>query len=124
MEQLVPFDVGGHGTVLIAVASVASADVGTPTLRGLERGSVEKVAESAGRSLRSAVERVIPAAHDVLDMVERSSSRPDEVSVCFGIGLTASADAFIASASSNASFTVTLTWKRPPQAQSSATGPG
>ena len=37
---------------------------------------------------------------------------PDEVVVEFGLQLSAEAGAFIASASSSATFTVSLTWRR------------
>jgi hypothetical protein len=111
MEQLVPFEIGSGDAVLVAVVP-ASAGTG-PTVRGLGGATVERVTATTSRSFVEAVQRVIPAAQLVLDAIRRGSASPNEVSVSFGIGLTAGADAFIASATTNANFTVTLSWTRP-----------
>lgn len=115
MEQLVPFGLtAGDGTVLIAVASTSSGTA--PVTRGLGGATGERIADQANRSLADAVEKVLPAALEVLASVGRTAIGCDEMSVSFGIGLTAGADAFIASATANANFTVSLKWVHTPAA--------
>lgn len=110
MEQLVPFEVrAGHDDVLIAVTPTTR--LAGATVRGIGSATVERLSDRASRSLADAVQRIVPAAQEVLDAVKQVGLDPSEVTVSFGIGLTAGAEAFIASATTNANFSVTLTWK-------------
>lgn len=109
MDPLVSFAANG-GEVLIEVASTTGA--GGPTVRGLGATSAERLVATADKSLAEAVGRAVPAAIEVLGAVEKASVGPTEITISFGIGLTAGADAFIASATTSANFEVTLVWKR------------
>lgn len=65
-------------------------------------------------SFEEALDRVRPAAVAVLEKVRGLAVAPDEAQIVFGIKLTASAGAVLASAGVEANYTVTLTWKNPP----------
>ena len=47
-------------------------------------------------------------------MGDSAGNPPDEVQVQFGIVLNAEAGAVLASASAEANYSVTMTWKQPP----------
>ncbi|MEV5496995.1 CU044_2847 family protein [Nonomuraea fuscirosea] len=64
--------------------------------------------ELAGR-VREAVEPAIEAARVVLEKVRES--RPDEISLKFGIKVSGTANWLIAKAATEGNFEVTLTWK-------------
>jgi hypothetical protein len=67
-------------------------------------------------TFQQAMERVRPAAEAIGDaLVVRLrdlSVPPDEVSVMFGLGLNTEAGVFFASVGTEATFSVTLVWKR------------
>jgi hypothetical protein len=84
---------------------------GPGTVRASRPG---EVAERAQESFESALGSVRSAAEAMLDKLSELSERPDEVSVKFGVKLSAQAGAFIASTDAKANFVVTLTWARKP----------
>ena len=78
-------------------------------------GIVGQVSEAIGPA--------VDAAQIVLDKVK--GTKPDEVSVKFGIKVTGTMNWLIAKATTDANFEVTLTWKpEPDQAPASETAPG
>ena len=76
-----------------------------PTVRGLD-GSV--VAERAQMSFEAAVSRIKPAVQEVIGQLRALKDEPDEVEIEFGLDLHAEAGAFVAQASADANFSVTL----------------
>jgi Trypsin-co-occurring domain 1 len=66
----------------------------------------------AADDLESALARVTPAAELVLAKLQGLAERPDEATIVFGIKLTGKAGAVLASAGVEATFNVTLMWKR------------
>jgi hypothetical protein len=88
--------------------------VDEPTEEGEEKAafrSWKKPAE-ATRTLDEALERVKPAADALLSKLRALAEPPDEMTVAFGVKLTATAGAVLASAGMEANYTVTMTWKR------------
>ncbi|MEV0638938.1 CU044_2847 family protein [Streptomyces sp. NPDC050619] len=69
---------------------------------------------SAADTLRQAVDRVRPAAQDVLDSLRAMPQAPDRVALEFGVKLSADAGVVLARASSEAHFKVLLEWERQP----------
>ncbi|KAB8161667.1 hypothetical protein FH609_026050 [Streptomyces sp. 3MP-14] len=65
----------------------------------------------AARSLDTMVDVVRPIAERLVTRLSDMAQPPDEVSLDFGISLTAEADVLIASTSGEANFSVTLTWQ-------------
>jgi hypothetical protein len=108
MRRLVEFPLDEGGSVLVEVDDVAPDG---PVTRGLRD---QRVTEAAQHSFEQAISRVQPAANALLGRLRAMSDAPDEVVVEFGLQLSAEAGAFIASASSSATFTVSLTWRRRP----------
>jgi Trypsin-co-occurring domain 1 len=107
MSRLVEFPLQDGGTVLVQVDEAAAE----PATRGL--GDRRLVTEQAQQTFEQAIARVQPAAQALISPLRALADAPEEVGVEFGLELSAEAGAFIAAASSTASFKVTLTWRRP-----------
>ncbi|HVF28626.1 MAG TPA: CU044_2847 family protein [Pyrinomonadaceae bacterium] len=106
MTRLVEFPLESGSTVMVEVEEARSGGVVT---RGL--GPAE-IATKATQTFEDALEKMRPAAGAVIAKLRDLSVPPDQVGVEFGIKLNADAKAYIASASAEANFKVTLTWKR------------
>ncbi|MFF5371868.1 CU044_2847 family protein [Streptomyces sp. NPDC013187] len=72
-----------------------------------------QVVARATRSLGEMVAAVRPVAQNVVDGFQGMTRRPDEISVEFGLALSAEADVVISSTSAQANFKVSLVWHRP-----------
>jgi len=105
MKQLVEFPLGGGGSVLVEVEEPEPED---GLVRAARRGEIEE----ASQNFEVALEKVRPAASAVISKLREMSESPDEIEMEFGLGLSAKAGAFIASAGTTANFKVTLTWRR------------
>ncbi|GCB46581.1 CU044_2847 family protein [Streptomyces sp. NL15-2K] len=79
-------------------------------VRRRREGGTAAVADS----LRQAVDRVRPAAQDVLNSLRAMPEAPDRVALEFGVKLSADAGVVLARASSEAHFKVLLEWERRP----------
>ena len=77
-------------------------------------GIPEELAGKSARALDSAMGTIRSMAHRVTETVReiKVAERPDKVSVEFGLKLDAEAGAYIAKASTEAGFKVTLSWER------------
>ncbi|MEV5549163.1 CU044_2847 family protein [Streptomyces sp. NPDC052309] len=104
----------GDGTVLRVEVDDApvpyDGDVYEPVRR---RGQdADTTANAVGDTLRRAVDRVRPAAQDVLDSLRSMPQAPDRVALEFGVKLSADAGVVLARASTEAHFKVLLEWER------------
>jgi Trypsin-co-occurring domain 1 len=108
VKRLLSFPAEGGGTILI--------ESDDPLPQGEVTRSLHPVnaIDTAQETFEAAVQRIKPAASAVLSTL-RDLNTPDEIEVEFGIKLSASAGAFIASADSEATFNVRLNWKRKEQ---------
>jgi hypothetical protein len=101
MKQLVEYELEDGSTILIEVdlpeAGIDRAGRGDQIVKAKER-------------FADALEQIKPVAQTVLSKLGSLSA--DEIGVEFGIKLSAKAGVIIASADTEANFTVTLTWKR------------
>jgi len=61
------------------------------------------------------VDRVQPATEALIARFRSMSRPPDEVSVSFGLAVTAEAGAVITAAGASANFSVSMTWRAPPR---------
>ena len=107
MKNLIELPLEDGGNVLVEVDQTT----GTGTvMRGLDNKQVVAKAvqtfEDALGNLRPAVEAIVLRFND-LDVT------PELLSIEFGIKFSADAKAYIASASAEANFKVTLSWKKP-----------
>jgi hypothetical protein len=112
VTTLVEFPLADGGSVLIATErpSIASDAPYGVVVRGGR--STETVVSKASESFESVVAKVQPAAVAVLGAVSSGPHPPDEVTVEFGLELSADLGAIIASTAVQANFTVTLKWQR------------
>ena len=108
MADLVEFPLAGGGTVLVATTSPVISDLSR--FRGGSGSSRDVVSRSA-ETIQDAVGRLRPAAQALVDTFIGLPRRPDEISVTFGIELSAEAGAVIASTAASANFSVTVSWK-------------
>jgi Trypsin-co-occurring domain 1 len=105
MKRLVEFALADGGTI---TAEVEGAELGrTPTRGALSPQAVDK----AGQTFEAALEKIRPAASAIIAQLRHLADPPSEAEVEFGIKLSSEAGALIASASAEANFKVTLTWK-------------
>lgn len=106
VQQLVEFPVGADGETLVVevVEPAATSGEGRATRR---RGILQ-----ADRDLEDALDRVRPAAAALLGKLRGLAESPDEVTIEFGVKLTAKAGAVLASAAIEGNYKVTLTWKQ------------
>jgi hypothetical protein len=95
----VPFDDGGY--VVVEMDDAASGVV--------KAGRTGEIAGRATQSLESALDSVAPAARAVLAKVREA--RPQQVTVEFGIKLSAEAGVVITRTSGECNFKVILRWE-------------
>jgi Trypsin-co-occurring domain 1 len=108
MKQLVEYELGDGSTILV--------EVDLPEA-GLERAGRGDQIVKAKERFADVLEQIKPVAHTVFSKLGDLSA--DEIGVAFGIKLGAKAGVVIASADTEANFTVSLTWKREHAASSS-----
>ncbi len=106
MARLIEYAVGGGQSICVQVEDSAAG----PVTRGI---GGQSIATRASHTFEDAISRVQPAAEAVVTQLRSLASAPDEVAVEFGLALSAEAGAFIAAASTEANFKISLTWHRP-----------
>jgi hypothetical protein len=106
MKQLVEFPLDHGGSVLIEVNDPAAG----PVMRGLKDSAV--LVEQADKTFESATAAITPAARSLLSRLRSIEEAPDEISIEFGVQLSAQTGAFIASVAAEANFKVSVTWRR------------
>lgn len=105
MKQLVEFALDDGTTVLV--------EVDEPESEGIVRaGRAGEIVEKVQYTFSEALDKVKPAAETIINKLRNLDVTPDEIQVEFGIKLSAEAGAFFASASTEANFAITLSWKR------------
>ena len=107
MKHLVEFSLADNSTFM------AEVDTGESETGWRQAGrSPSDLSEKAAQSFDAALDKIKPAAEAVIDKLRKLSDEPDEIEVEFGIKLGAEAGAFVASASAEANYKVTLKWKK------------
>ncbi len=108
MKRLVEFDVSDAsiGSLIVEVDETA------PDYGGEDRAGHAGQPQRAQRSLDEALERVRPAATVLVEKLRSLAEPPDEATIEFGIKLTGTAGAILASAALEANYHITLTWRR------------
>lgn len=109
MKRLVEFPLEDGSIVLI---ESDEPEAKGPIVRGI---GPREMAERAEQTFESALGRIKPVAGAVIAKLRDLSDPPEQVEIEFGIKLGAKAGAFITSADAEATFKVTLTWKRAPK---------
>ena len=105
MAEIVEYPLEGGGVLLVQSASL---DVGRGDL-GLA-SPVEERVKKAKETLESALDQVAPALESVASRLRNLS--PDNLTVEFGLTLTAETGVVVAKGSAEVHFTVTLAWSK------------
>ncbi|MDO0914088.1 CU044_2847 family protein [Streptomyces sp. DT2A-34] len=100
----VPLGDGSDETIRVQIREVDSALVrvgrgGSPIAR-------------AERSFGQMLDTVRPVAESFVGRFRGLANAPDEITLAFGVSLSAEADVVIASTATSANFSVSLTWNR------------
>ncbi|MEU7560310.1 CU044_2847 family protein [Streptomyces eurythermus] len=103
------------------------ADVVKVEIREVDQGIHQvsrpgQVVARASRSLGDMLRSVRPVAETFVGTFRDIAQAPDEITLGFGITLTAEADAMITSTSAEANFAVSLVWHRTLSAAPAAQG--
>ncbi len=106
MKRLAEFSMEDGSLILVEVDESEAAG------RTVRRGAPEEVFEKARDTFEVALNKIKPAAETIITRLRGLTDSPDTVGVEFGIKLSATAGAVIASAATEANFKVSLTWKR------------
>jgi len=105
MKHLVEFPLEDGSTVFV---ESDEPDRG-PVVRGI---AAHDIAEKAEQTFETALEKIRPIAAAIIAKLRDLTDSPEQIGVEFGVKLGAKAGAFLASADTEATFKVTLTWKR------------
>jgi hypothetical protein len=105
MKRLVEFPLDAGSTIVV--------EVNEPETGGTVRASRGDKIERAKETLEAALDHVLPATKHIVDKLRTVTGHPDEIEVSFGVNLGSEAGAFIASASVEANFSVTIRWHGP-----------
>ena len=100
-SRLIAFPARGHQTVLVEVDDPNIGNM--PVARG--------VAERAQETFETAIAQIRPGVEALMAQLGELTSKPEAISLEFGIKFTAGADAVIAKTSIEGNVKVTLTWK-------------
>jgi hypothetical protein len=122
MPELAAFTLADGSTVLVEalatpqvsidVESGGSDHVAVRGWRDRVSAASEVTTVAANRTFEQAVEGVQPAATSLVKQLRAMADSPDEVSVEFGLQMSAQAGAYIAQAAATANFKITLVWRR------------
>ncbi len=104
MKRLIEFPVQAGGQLLVEVDEPESPG---GMVRAARPG---EVAEQAQQTFEDALDKIKPAAQAIITKLQGLHDAPDEIAVEFGVKLSASAGAFIASAGVEANYKVALKW--------------
>ena len=105
MKRLIEFPLQAGGSVIV--------EVDEPAPEGVVRaGRQGDVVEKAKATFEEVIDKIKPAADHIVAKLRGLHDAPDEIGVEFGIKLSAEAGAFVASASAEANYKVTLKWTK------------
>lgn len=104
LNRLIEYKLDDGQTILVEVVE--------PTPGGLAPvGRTADTIVRAQKTLSEALDNVRPVAEAIIGKLSNLSTRPDEVSVEFGVKLSANAGAILAAAGAECNYVVKLTWK-------------
>lgn len=103
-KQLIEYPTRDGSTVVLAEITVEDGDLAPVSRNG--------VAARAKQNFEDAVGVIRPIANMVIEGIGDLAKAPDEINVEFGVKLGGKLGAFIASAETEATIKVSLTWKK------------
>jgi hypothetical protein len=105
MKRLVEFPLEQGGSVLVQVDNVRDG----PVTRGVRQD--KSVGERTSKTFEEATAGITPAAQTLISKLMGLQDPPDEITLEFGVQLSAEAGAFIATVAAEANFKVAMSWK-------------
>lgn len=102
MKHLVEFRLDEGSSIVV--------EVDEPELAGTIRATRGDTIAKAKETLEDALNKVLPATKSIVEKLRGMDNIPDEVEVSFGVKLTTTAGAVIASACAEANFDITIRW--------------
>jgi Trypsin-co-occurring domain 1 len=108
LRRLIEFPLEDGGSVVVEAEGPAGEVV-----RGLHPSDVPIQTKE---TFEAALARVQPAAIAIVNRLRGLADAPDEIEVEFGVQLSAELGAFVAKASADANFRISLRWQRGSQA--------
>jgi hypothetical protein len=106
MKRLIEFDLQEGGAIVVEVDEPEPEGGFELTARPGE------IVAKTGQTFENLLDRIRPAASAIIGKLRALSDAPDEMTVEFGLKMSAEAGAVIAAASAEANYKVTLSWKR------------
>ncbi len=106
MRQLIEFPLEDGGSILVEI------DAPEPKSGIVQASSGGKLVTKASDTFANAMKIVQPAASSIIEKLRDLGDPPDEISVEFGLKLTAEAGAYVASVGTEANYKVSLIWKQ------------
>ena len=107
MKRMIEVPLESGGSMLMEVEVDGAEQEGmVPAARPGE------MAAKAKQTFEEALEQIKPGADAIVDKLRGISAQPDEISITFGLKMSATAGAFIAASGMEANFTVLLKWNR------------
>ena len=102
MKRPVEFPLEEEGSILVQIDEQECG--------GTVRAGREETIEKAEETFEDALNRVLHAARSVVEKLQGMGSRPHEIEVNFGINLITQSGDFLASATAQADFGMTVCW--------------
>jgi len=103
----VEFPLEGGGFFLVEVDEAPSSS------SGLERaGAAGEIIERGQQTLQNALEKIKPMASAAITKIRELNDAPDEVTIEFGIKLTAEGNVVLSKAAVEGNYKLTLSWKK------------
>lgn len=109
VKRLAEFPLDHGGSVFVEIDDIPDG----PVMRGLGKDR-PTVAERTDKTFEEATATVVPAAHSLLSRLRDGHDPAAEISIEFGVQLSAQTGAFVASAAVEANFKVSMTWRQGP----------
>jgi len=106
VKRLAEFPLEQGGSVLVEIDEGPAGAV----MRGLGKDR-PALAERADKTFGEATAAVAPAARSLLARLRPTDDPPAQISIEFGVQLSAQTGAFVASAAAAANFRVSMTWR-------------
>jgi hypothetical protein len=82
-------------------------------LGGAVRGAPSDAIQPVASTFEESWARIRPVADTIINQVKSLSQDIDQIDIKFGVKFTADAKLFIAAASTEANFSINITWRRP-----------
>lgn len=110
MRRLIEFPIESGGTILVEVEMDDAKQAGW--IPAAARSIDQDVPAKAAMTFEAAMDKIKPSASAIIKKLRSISDPPNEMTVVFGLKLSAESGVVVAAAGIEANYTVTLKWTR------------